>query len=112
MLLGSMSDQPSSSYFHQWYQQNGESLNESRRERYANDPEYKERILQQNREARKRRRKEVLAEKKKKRAVQLNRSSQPWKHINIELKDDKGNLVVTKMFTIGAVAKADRKSVV
>ena len=81
-------------------------MNKSRRERYHSDPEYKEKILQQNREARRRRRQEALVEKQKRKSVQKTRSSNSWKSVNIELDDGNGNKVVQKMFTIGAVAKA------
>ena len=96
----------SSTYFQEWYRDNGDELNKSRRERYHADPEYKERILQQNREARKRRREEALTEKRKRKSVALTRSTSSWKSVNVELTDDNGNKVVQKMFTIGAVAKA------
>jgi DNA-binding transcriptional MerR regulator len=96
----------SSTYFKEWYRDNGDELNKSRRTRYHTDPEYKERILQQNREARKRRREEQMEEKQKRKSVQKTRSTNSWKSVNIELEDENGNKVVTKMFTIGAVAKA------
>lgn len=94
------------SYFQEWYRDNGDELNKSRRERYHTDPEYREKVLEQNREARKRRRDEALKEKRKRRTASTARASQSWKAINIELEDESGNKVMTKMFTIGAVAKA------
>jgi len=95
-----------STYFQEWYRDNGDKLNESRRDRYHTDPEYREKVLQQNREARKRRRQAALLLRKKKRAGAKIRPSQNWKSINVELKGEDGKPVVTKMFTIGAVAKA------
>jgi DNA-binding transcriptional MerR regulator len=95
-----------STYFQEWYRDNGGELNKSRRERYRTDPEYREKVLEQNREARKRRRKAALKERKKRQEASTVRTSQPWKSINVELKDENGNPVVTRMFSIGAVAGA------
>jgi DNA-binding transcriptional MerR regulator len=100
-----MSDTPTT-YFQEWYRDNGDQLNKSRRERYRTDPEYREKVLEQNREARKRRRRQTLKERRKRQTASKARTSQSWKSVNVELKDSKGNPVVVKMFTIGAVAKA------
>ena len=96
----------SSTYFKEWYRDNGDELNKSRRDRYHADPAYKERILQQNREARARRREEALKEKKKRKSVQKTRCSSAWRSVNVELTDDNGNKVVQKMFTIGTLSSA------
>lgn len=94
-------------YFQEWYANNGDELNKSRRDKYRDDPEYREKILKQNREARKKRRKEALKEKRKKQAATKTRTAQSWKAVTVELEDKKsGQMVPTKMFTIGAVAKA------
>jgi DNA-binding transcriptional MerR regulator len=106
MSSGDTGADSNSTYFKEWYRDNGDELNKSRRERYHSDPEYKEKILQQNREARRKRREAALKEKKARKSAQKTRSSQSWKSVNIELTDDDGNKVVQKMFTIGAVAKA------
>jgi DNA-binding transcriptional MerR regulator len=93
-------------YFQEWYRDNGDQLNKSRRERYRTDPDYREKVLQQNREARKRRRQKTLKERRKRQTASKARTSQAWKSVNVELKDENGKPVVVKMFTIGTVAKA------
>jgi hypothetical protein len=46
--------------FSDWYEENRDSHNESRRNRYRDDPEYREKVLARNREARRKRRDEKL----------------------------------------------------
>lgn len=94
-----MSDK--SEYFKGWYEANGEKLNESRRSRYHSDPEYRERVLAQNREARRKKREQAKKERLARKKAQKVRPSNAWKAVDVEL----GGKIV-KMFTIGAVAKA------
>jgi hypothetical protein len=47
--------------FQDWYQENKDRYNELRRSRYENDPDYRQRILDQNNENRKRLRRERKA---------------------------------------------------
>lgn len=96
-----------SEYYAGWYEDNGDDLNERRRERYANDPEYRTRVKQWNQEARERRRKARKAEKRaEKRAVKMKASAGAWKTVEIEVDG-----VVTRMFTIGALARAVGKGI-
>lgn len=92
-------------YFRQWYQTNGEQLNKSRQQRYNDDPEYRAKVLEQNREARKRKRTEQLEERKKENAVRKTRVNRSWKTHEVTIEGDDGESLTAKMFTIGAVAK-------
>lgn len=92
-------------YFRQWYQSNGDQLNKSRKRRYQDDPEYREKVLEQNREARKRRRVEQLVERKKENAVRKTRVNRSWKTHDVTIEDENGEEYTAKLFTIGAVAK-------
>ncbi len=56
-----------------WYEENKEELAARRKERYANDPEYKERVLEQNRKHREARKKEEAKKPKPKVRVPRNR---------------------------------------
>lgn len=49
--------------FSEWYKENGQKLNESRRDRYKTDPEYRKQVLEANRESRRRAREKQLQEK-------------------------------------------------
>jgi DNA-binding transcriptional MerR regulator len=94
-------------YFQQWYVENGEDLNQSRRDRYKNDPVYREKILAQNREARKKRSDEKRKKKRETRQATKTNQTTPYKAVVREMTDKKtGKKVRTHMYTIGAVAKA------
>lgn len=94
-------------YFQQWYEENGDNLNQSRRDRYKNDPEYREKILAQNREARKKRSEEKLAKKRATRKSTKTNQTQSYKAVVRPMTDKRtGKEVMTRMYTIGAVAKA------
>lgn len=94
-------------YFQQWYEENGADLNQSRRDRYKNDPEYREKILAQNREARKKRSEEKLAQKRATRKSTKTNQTQSYKAVVRPMTDKRtGKEVKTRMYTIGAVAKA------
>ena len=90
------------SYFKEWYDLNGEALNNARRDRYNTDPEYRERVLAQNRAARKKKRDAARVERLEKRNAKKVVQSKSWKTVNVELEDGR----TVKMFTIGAVAAA------
>lgn len=96
-------DKPS--YFQEWYDLNGKALNETRRDRYSTDPEYRERVLAQNRAARKKKRDAAKLERLARREATKVATSKSWKTVNVEVKDG-GTTKIVKMFTIGAVAAA------
>ena len=87
-------------YFREWYEQNGDELNKRRRNRYQTDPEYRERVLAQNRDARRKKRQEALEERKKKYGAKKLRLTNNWKTVNVETPDG-----IVKMFSISAAAK-------
>ena len=95
-----------SSYFQDWYKVHGEKLNESRKDRYQNDPEYREKVLAQNRKARRKKREESKSERLAQRAAQKVKPSKAWKSVNWEIEDEDGTKRVVKMFTISAVARS------
>lgn len=90
-----------SEYFKGWYAANGRRLNTTRRDRYSTDPAYRDKVLLQNREARKKKRAENKKERLAKKEALKVRPSRAWRAVSVEVN---GKLV--KMFTIGAVAKA------
>jgi DNA-binding transcriptional MerR regulator len=93
-------------YFQEWYEDNCDELNKRRRERYAEDPEYRKRVQRWNRDARARRRKEAEKEERKaKQAVKIQTSG-AWKTVEVEVDG-----VKVRMFTIGALAKATGKGI-
>jgi len=96
-------DKPS--YFQEWYDLNGKALNDTRRDRYSTDPEYREKVLAQNRVARKKKRDAAKVERLARRDAQKVVPSKSWKTVNVEVKDGNKTKIV-KMFTIGAVAAA------
>lgn len=55
--------------FQEWYEKNGKGLNDDRRKRYADDPEYRKRVQEQNRLARTKRRQENLRQEEQARAT-------------------------------------------
>ena len=95
-----------SPYFQEWYDENREDLNARRRERYATDEAYREKVQKWNRDARARRRRVAEKEDRKaKRAVKIQTSGQ-WKTVEMEVDG-----VKVPMFTIGALAKAIGKGI-
>lgn len=103
-------DQPEQTYFQQWYQENGSTLNKKRKKKYNADPEYRARVLEQNREARKRKREGQLDERRKEKAARKTRVNKSWKTYDKPIEID-GKIVMTKMFTVGAVANILKCSV-
>jgi len=83
--------------FQQWYQANGERLNEKRKARYHADPEYREKVLKQNQESRAKRKEEARKQPRPPRPPQPSRLERP---IEMEVEG-----VVQRVFTTGAVAK-------
>ncbi len=92
-------------YYRRWYVRNGDALNKSRQRRYRDDPEYRNHILEQNREARKRKRAESLEERKRENSARKTRVNRAWKTHDVVLEDDEtGEVCTTKLFTIGLAA--------
>lgn len=91
--------------FKKWYGKHGKKLNKSRRERYAEDPEYRERVLKANRDSRRRRREEASkARAAERKATKLKTRPKPWKVVEAEIETEKGT-AKNKLFTIGALAR-------
>jgi DNA-binding transcriptional MerR regulator len=88
-------------YFKEWYGKNGDKLNKTRKSRYHTDPEYREKVLEQNREARKRRRQEALEEKRKEHGARQLRTTNNWKTVEVQTPDGES----AQLYTIGAAAK-------
>jgi DNA-binding transcriptional MerR regulator len=88
--------------FKEWYEENGEALNKSRRNRYQTDPEYRQRVLDANRESREKRRKKEREEKFKERQAQKLRDTdkQSYKVVTAGVGE-----ATSRLFSIGAVAK-------
>lgn len=93
------------SYFQEWYDINGEALNTSRRDRYKSDPEYREKVLAQNRAARKKKRDAARQVRAAQKEAQTVAPSKSWKTVDMEIQEN-GETKTVKMFTIGAVAAA------
>lgn len=93
-------------YFQEWYAENRTSLNDRRRQRYAEDPSYRAKVQQWNREARERRKQVMQKEDVATREARQIRMTGAWKTIKIELDG-----VLVPMFTIGALARATGKGI-
>ena len=50
--------------FKDWYTRNADSLNAKRKDRYHSDPEYREKVLEQNRLSRRKKKQQLLQESK------------------------------------------------
>ena len=93
--------------FKAWYEDNGDKLNKSRRDRYNTDPEYKKKVLAQNKASREKRRKAQAETKAAERKAQkFQARARPWKTVERLIKDEKGKEQLVKVFTIGALARA------
>ena len=90
--------------FREWYADNGEELNRSRRARYDNDPEYRAQVLRLNRASRQRARKRREEERRQALAA-VEAPGRPRAYKTVEVSMGEGEPPV-KLFTIGAVAKA------
>lgn len=95
-----------SSYFQKWYEINRDDLNSRRRERYKNDPEYRERVQRGNRVTREKRKREITEEVREEREAVKMLSTGSWRTVEVEVDG-----VRTRLFTVGAMAKALGKSI-
>jgi len=96
--------------FSKWWEENKEQRNLERRQRYAKNPVYREKVLDQNRKRREVQRRE--AEKRRKEEHKAKKASvhPGFEELeNVELDD--GTVFEGKLYTIGAVAHAIRRSV-
>lgn len=90
------------SQFQEWYAENGDDLNAKRKERYANDPAYRDQTLRTNQRWRDKRKRANRKEREKQRkAAKLKPTESTWKTVDIEVDG-----VLTPMYTIGALARA------
>lgn len=99
--------------FTKWYENNKGNFNEKRRSRYNTDPEYRQRVLEMNRKNREKRQSERSAEEKARQKAVKVIASPAWKEFEADevvegLPQEDG--AAQKFLTIGAVAKATRRS--
>jgi len=88
--------------FQAWYADNGSRLNEKRRERYFEDPEYRQRVLDVNQQYREKKKKIQKKERiQQRKAVRIRPTESTWKTVEIDVAG-----VKTPMYTIGALARA------
>ena len=95
--------------FKEWYDENGENLNKSRRDRYNTDPAYRKQVLAANRKSREKRRLRERVERevaRKERKTSRDAERSPYKVVEAEIDN-----VATKLFSIGALAENLRCSV-
>jgi len=93
--------------FKEWYGEHGKKLNKGRRDRYSLDPEYKARVLAQNKASREKRRTSQASRKAEERKAQKVRvRARPWKIVERVIQDKNGVEHTVKVFTIGALARA------
>jgi DNA-binding transcriptional MerR regulator len=99
--------------FKQWYEKHGTDLNKDRRERYAKDPAYRDRVRQLNADSRARKREDRQAEARATAQAQLTGiRPQPWKEIDVERENPETKAKETvRGFTIGALAAATKRSI-
>lgn len=103
---------PDEAYFKGWYAQHGETLNQSRRDRYKTDSDYRDAVLLRNREAREKRRTETAKERgQQRKASRLRVGSRSWKTVEAEVTDKNGDVATATLFTISALARSIGRSV-
>lgn len=86
--------------FREWYERNGDRLNEKRKSRYQTDPDYRQRVLQTNQESRAKRKKVALKQKRKRRERPVVAEPR-WKVVELEIGG-----VLERLYSIGAVAES------
>lgn len=95
--------------FKAWYDSNSQSFNKDRRKRYDTDPEYRARVLETNRLSRQRRREAAKLERAaESAAIKVKMPHKPWKEVEVPTK---GGEETTKLYSIGALARALNRSV-
>lgn len=86
--------------FREWYELNGQRLNERRRSRYQTDPEYRDRVLKTNQESRKNRKRPSDAPPSERRVARTKPEERRWKTVDGEVAG-----LSEQLFSIGAVAQ-------
>lgn len=87
-------------YFSKYYEENKAEINEKRRQRYEEDPEYKQRVLKSSREYRRRKRERDGGERK----VRAPRFAKP-----LVVKTGDGGTI--ELYSVGFVARLLRRNV-
>jgi len=100
----------SDGYFRNWYEKNGDDLNERRRSRYHTDSAYRAKVMEQNRQARQKRRADRQLRTQATREARQFQPIRAWREVLIPLEVE-GETCSIPMFTIGALAGAFGKSV-
>lgn len=99
-------------YYKNWYQDNGQTLNQERRKKYQEDPVYKQKVLDLNRKSRRKRKEAGAGElKKEKDATKIKIGGRAWKTIIVDIPGSDGVPVPTPVFSISALAHVLGKSV-
>lgn len=86
--------------FRDWYEANGERLNEKRKAKYHNDPKYRDKVLKTNQDSRAKR-KSTSKKSGDKRASRARTDEKRWKTVEAVVDG-----VRETMFSIGALAQA------
>ncbi len=105
--MGSGNDEDGGGFnFKNWYSEHGETLNESRRDRYNTDDAYRERVLKMNRDSRERRRKEREEQRRTEReSVKTKTRPIPFKTVGAWVATEDGKEEESaQLFTIGVLA--------
>jgi DNA-binding transcriptional MerR regulator len=89
--------------FKDWYRQHGDALNSGRRFRYHLDPNYRERVLEHNRQSRTRKREETLEERRTKRVVKSAKPTPAYKTVKLDTGEEASS--------VGALAQALDRSI-
>lgn len=93
--------------FKEWYEAHGASLNQKRQRRYVEDSQYRQRVLERNRAARKVARARRLEERREARdATTVSVARRQWRAVEWDV----GGGKILKLFTLGMLAQALTKS--
>lgn len=95
--------------FTEWYETHGKGLNEARRERYKNDPSYREQVRARNAKSRQERRRGVQEETAHAEAARKAPRAPRWKELTVPDPNDATKTVAA--FSIGALAAASNRSI-
>lgn len=87
--------------FREWYELNGDRLNETRKNRYHTDPEYRKQVLKTNQESRKNRKRSTEELPSEKRVARARPEEKRWKTVDAEIDGIRETLL-----SIGALAQS------